>query len=518
MDDAEKDFGDADPSFTGDITNGHLVEDDDLGDISFYRTNSEEDVGDYPNVLTARYTYNSNYDVDIIRGDFTIRGSSKPEAGLVVPKGGTKVYDGTPLYASARVVGAEGYKIYFRVDGSDWTEEAPFVTNVSEGKVTVQTKAVNEEGDELFGDDVTIQIKPRTIVLTSATDSKSYDETPLTNHNVTVTGDGFVDGEGADYHVTGSQTEVGSSENFFTYELHADTDASNYIITKKEGTLTVTSVQTPDEPEEPDEPDKPSKPPKPSKPARPEKPAQPENPNPPTLTKDHVAYIIGYVDGTVRPSNLITRAEVTTIFFRLLSDESRSEFWSQTNPYSDVSRNLWCNNAISTLTNAGIILGYNDGTFKPDAPITRAQLAAIAVRFSTVIYDGDSTFNDVPSSHWASRYIALAEYLGWINGYRDNTFKPDQYITRAEAITLINRVLERDVEEEYMLPGMITWIDNPPYTWCYEAIQEATNSHDYTRTDKQSPEHDFNYEAWLRINPVPNWAGLEREWSTANSK
>ena len=231
-----------------------------------------------------------------------------------------------------------------------------------------------------------------------------------------------------------------------------------------------------------------------------------------------MAYIIGYVDGTVRPNNLITRAEVTTIFFRLLSDESRSEFWSQTNPYSDVSRNLWCNNAISTLTNAGIILGYNDGTFKPDAPITRAQLAAIAVRFSTVIYDGDSTFNDVPSSHWASRYIALAEYLGWINGYRDNTFKPDQYITRAEAITLINRVLERDVEEEYMLPGMITWIDNPPYTWCYEAIQEATNSHDYTRTDKQSPEHDFNYEVWLRINPVPNWAGLEREWSTANSK
>ena len=517
VNDAEKDFGDTDPVFTGGITNGTLVDDDDLGDIIYYRTNTDEAVDTYLGVLSAKYSANRNYDVDVVRGNFTIRDSQGTEARLD-PRGGAKVYDGTPLYASARVVGAEGYKIYFRVGGSGWTEKVPFVTNVSEGKVTVQTKAVNEEGNELFGDAVTIQIKPRTIVLTSATDSKSYDETPLTNHNVTVTGDGFVDGEGADYHVTGSQTEVGSSENFFTYELHADTDASNYIIIKKEGTLTVTSVQTPDEPEEPDEPDKPSEQPKPSKPARPEKPSQPENPNPPTLTKDHVAYIIGYVDGTVRPNNLITRAEVTTIFFRLLSDESRSEFWSQTNPYSDVSRNLWCNNAISTLTNAGIILGYNDGTFKPDAPITRAQLAAIAVRFSTVIYDGDSTFNDVPSSHWASRYIALAEYLGWINGYRDNTFKPDQYITRAEAITLINRVLERDVEEEYMLPGMITWIDNPPYTWCYEAIQEATNSHDYTRTDKQSPEHDFNYEAWLRINPVPNWAGLEREWSTANSK
>lgn len=517
VNDAEKDEGEEDPNFTGSITRGSLVDEDDLGEIAYYRVSDDEEAGTYPDVLTARYTHNGNYTVDVIRGDFTINAGSVSEVTLVAT-GGIKVYDGTPLYARATVIGGEGYTVYFKAGDDDWTTEVPSVTDVADGEVIVQTKAVKDGSEDVFGADVTIKIKPRTIVLTSATDSKSYDETPLTNHNVTVTGDGFVDGEGADYHVTGSQTEVGSSENFFTYELHANTDASNYIITKKEGTLTVTSVQTPDEPEEPDEPDKPSKPPKPSKPARPEKPAQPENPNPPTLTKDHVAYIIGYVDGTVRPNNLITRAEVTTIFFRLLSDESRSEFWSQTNPYSDVSRNLWCNNAISTLTNAGIILGYNDGTFKPDAPITRAQLAAIAVRFSTVIYDGDSTFNDVPSSHWASRYIALAEYLGWINGYRDNTFKPDQYITRAEAITLINRVLERDVEEEYMLPGMITWIDNPPYTWCYEAIQEATNSHDYTRTDKQSPEHDFNYEAWLRINPVPNWAGLEREWSTANSK
>ena len=517
VDDKEKTFGDTDPDFEGAITSGSLVEADDLGDISYYRSRNDEDVGIYSDVLTARYTHNSNYNVTVIPGDFTIKAGSFGDAELVA-KGGIKVYDGTPLYATARVVGADGYTIYYKVDGGDWTTDASSVLNVSEGKVTVHTKAVKAGYDDLLGNDVTIQITPRSVILTSATDSKPYDETPLTNHQVTVSGDGFIENEGADYTVTGSQTEIGSSENFFTYELHADTDASNYIIIKKEGTLTVTSVQTPDEPEEPDEPDKPSEQPKPSKPARPEKPSQPENPNPPTLTKDHVAYIIGYVDGTVRPNNLITRAEVTTIFFRLLSDESRSEFWSQTNPYSDVSRNLWCNNAISTLTNAGIILGYNDGTFKPDAPITRAQLAAIAVRFSTVIYDGDSTFNDVPSSHWASRYIALAEYLGWINGYRDNTFKPDQYITRAEAITLINRVLERDVEEEYMLPGMITWIDNPPYTWCYEAIQEATNSHDYTRTDKQSPEHDFNYEAWLRINPVPNWAGLEREWSTANSK
>ena len=231
-----------------------------------------------------------------------------------------------------------------------------------------------------------------------------------------------------------------------------------------------------------------------------------------------MAYIIGYTDGLVHPENLITRAEVTTIFFRLLSDESRSEFWSQKNPYNDVSQKNWYNNAVSTLTKAGIILGHPDGTFRPDKPITRAQFAAIATRFSNVIYDKECTFTDVPACHWAARYIALAEHLGWINGYKDNTFKPDQYITRAEAITLINRVLERDVETDNMLSDMKTWPDNAPGAWYYEAIQEATNSHDFIRTDKQAPGQDFNYEIWQKFNPIPNWANLEREWSTANSK
>ena len=256
-----------------------------------------------------------------------------------------------------------------------------------------------------------------------------------------------------------------------------------------------------------------------------------ESDKPALNTEDHVAYIIGYpvdyVTGAptddmsrwpVKPQGNITRAEVATIFFRLLTDESRAYYWSQTNPYSDVGTGNWFNNAISTLSNAGIITGYPDGTFRPNAPITRAEFAAIAARFSEVIYNGGNSFTDVPENHWAARYIALAEYLGWINGYPDGTFKPEQNITRAESMTLINRVLERDVEEEHMLEDMVKWPDNLPGAWYYEAVQEATNSHEYVRTDKLVPEHDFNYEDWQEILEAPDWAALEKAWSTANSK
>lgn len=254
-------------------------------------------------------------------------------------------------------------------------------------------------------------------------------------------------------------------------------------------------------------------------PVNPDIPVTPPQPDKPALnTEDHVAYIIGYPDGTVQPQGNITRAEVTTIFFRLLTDESRASFWSKENGYSDVRAASWYNNAVSTMTNAGIVAGYPDGSFRPNAPITRAEFATIAARFSEVVYNGGNSFTDVPENHWAARYIALAEYLGWINGYPDGSFKPDQAITRAEAMTLINRVLERAVEEEHMLPDMVKWPDNLPAAWYYEAVQEATNSHEYTRLAKRVPDQDFCYEDWLLIEAVPDWEALEKTWSTAYSK
>lgn len=226
--------------------------------------------------------------------------------------------------------------------------------------------------------------------------------------------------------------------------------------------------------------------------------------------EDHYAYIIGYDTdngpAVVRPQNNITRAEVATIFFRMLTDDSRAEFWTQDNDYSDVSIEDWFNNAISTATNAGIVNGYDTGDFKPNAPITRAEFAAIAARFSSRDYTGPDMFNDI-SGHWAADSINKAAQIGWITGYDDGSFKPDAYITRAEAMTLINRVLYRLVDENGLHEDMITWPDNTPDKWYYAAVQEATNSHYYEREDIGY------YETWTSIREPRDWEALEKELS-----
>ena len=240
----------------------------------------------------------------------------------------------------------------------------------------------------------------------------------------------------------------------------------------------------------------------------------PVDPDKPELnTEDHYAYIVGYPDGNVKPEGNITRAEVATIFFRLLTDESRDEFWSQTNPYSDVSEDDWYNNAVSTLTNAGIIDGYEDGTFKPNGNITRAEFATIAVRFFEATYEGENLFPDI-DGHWAQDYINEAANAGIVDGYPDGTFGPQKLITRAEAMTMVNRTIDRHPHEDHLLADMIVWPDNPETAWYYEQVQEATNSHEYTMNtdDEQNP-----YEIWTELLPVRDWAQLEKEWSDAHS-
>ena len=240
----------------------------------------------------------------------------------------------------------------------------------------------------------------------------------------------------------------------------------------------------------------------------------PVDPDKPGLnTEDHYAYIVGYPDGNVKPEGNITRAEVATIFFRLLTDESRDEFWSQTNPYSDVSEDDWYNNAVSTLTNAGIIDGYEDGTFKPNGNITRAEFATIAVRFFEATYEGENLFPDI-DGHWAQDYINEAANAGIVDGYPDGTFGPQKLITRAEAMTMVNRTIDRHPHEDHLLADMIVWPDNPETAWYYEQVQEATNSHEYTMNtdDEQNP-----YEIWTELLPVRDWAQLEKEWSDAHS-
>ncbi len=219
---------------------------------------------------------------------------------------------------------------------------------------------------------------------------------------------------------------------------------------------------------------------------------------------DHFAYVIGYPDGTVHPNGQITRAEVATIFFRLLRDEVRDGAFTTSNTYSDVAYGKWYNNPISTMSALGIITGYPDGTFKPNKPITRAEFAAIAARFDETQSGKSAIFSDV-IGHWAAKEIGIAYYNDWIKGYPDGTFKPDQNITRAEAMTLINRVLERKPESPAdLLTNMNKWTDNMDTSkWYYLDVQEATNSHGYTRKT-------FNYELWRQMLPDPDWSRYER--------
>ena len=217
--------------------------------------------------------------------------------------------------------------------------------------------------------------------------------------------------------------------------------------------------------------------------------------------EDHFAYVQGYSDGNVHPYGLISRAETTTIFFRLLTDEVRDDNLLTSNTYTDVTNDYWANTAISTMTGLGIVQGRSATTFDPKAPITRAQFAAICARFDTGVSSGSRTFSDI-SGHWAEKYIERAAELGWIQGFADGTFRPDTYITRAQAMTMINRVLNRTPEdEEDLLEGMKVWPDCNPSDWFYLAVQEATNSHDYK---------DRGGEVWTKLTRDPDWTRYER--------
>ena len=213
---------------------------------------------------------------------------------------------------------------------------------------------------------------------------------------------------------------------------------------------------------------------------------------------DHFAYVVGYSDSTVRPSANISRAEVATIFFRLLKSDIRDGNLTADNEFSDVSDGQWHNKAISTMAKLGIVKGRRADRFDPDASITRAEFAAICARFSTKPVENSGSFSDI-SGHWAENEIERAAAFGWISGYPDGTFHPDARITRAEAMTMINRVLCRMPQSESdLLDSMVTWPDNKPSDWHYLAVQEATNSHDFDRQGEVG-------ESWTKLTSVPDW-------------
>ena len=213
---------------------------------------------------------------------------------------------------------------------------------------------------------------------------------------------------------------------------------------------------------------------------------------------DHFAYVIGYPDGKVHPKGNISRAETATIFFRLLKADIRDGNLTADNDFSDVSDGQWHNKAISTMAKLGIVKGRRADRFDPDASITRAEFAAICARFNTKPVENSGSFSDI-SGHWAENEIERAAAFGWISGYPDGTFRPDARITRAEAMTMINRVLCRMPQNESnLLDSMVTWPDNKPSDWHYLAVQEATNSHDFNRQGEVG-------ESWTKLTSVPDW-------------
>ena len=225
---------------------------------------------------------------------------------------------------------------------------------------------------------------------------------------------------------------------------------------------------------------------------------------------DHFDYIKGYViDGQilVRPEANITRAEVATIFFRLMTKEFREANWATENDFTDVKKGDWYNNAISTCTRAGILKGYEDGTFKPNQTISREEFAAIAARFASEEVPAGGMFKDI-AGRWSEKDIERAAAMGWIKG-SNGLFRPVDKITRAEVIVIVNRMLDRVPDADHMLPDMKTFADNTPDMWWYADVQEATNSHEYDRAE------DGVTGIWTSLLPEQDWAALEEEWATA---
>ena len=318
---------------------------------------------------------------------------------------------------------------------------------------------------EFIVNDGSLVIEKRVVKLTSASDEKTYDGKPLTNDTVTVSGDGFVKSDAVVCDVTGTQTATGSSENEFTYEAKDNTNLVNYEITTEFGILTVKQLLETDE---------------------------------------HFNYVIGYPDGTIRPEGKITRAEVATIFFRLLTDDARAEFDSTENSFKDVAAGSWYNRAISTLANANILIGDEKGNFRPNDSITRAEMATIIARFDKLTETG-KTFSDI-KGHWAQEAIEMAATKGWLDGYPDGTFLPNNAITRAETFKIINSVLNRKVnsQDDLLVDEMNVWKDNmDPAAWYYYHVQEATNNHKCERIDMSE------YERWTEKLPDIDWASYQ---------
>src|SRR5665648_274773 len=406
-----------------------------------------------------------NYDISYMPGTLTVTASTGAALDITSYSG---IYDGAGHSITVNNA-ITGDTVTYSTDGGvTYTGTNPAYTNV--GSYMVDVKVTNPNYIDKTGSG-TVEITERAITITAGSASKTYNGTPLTNNGWALTGGTLASGDTISVvTVTGSQTPVGSSPNVPSAAVIMDGEndvTSNYDITYVNGTLTVTSGgggggTTIIEEEVPL-----------------------------ALITDHIAYIQGYPENVVKPEGNVTREEVAAVFFRLLEPSYREDIRAAKSNFPDVGANRWSTKHIGTLVNGKIVEGYLDKTFKPGNPITRAELATIASRFDALEATTSSIFSDV-KGHWAEKYINSAQEKGWVNGYPDGTFKPDQYITRAEFVTLVNNVLERRVKEENILPEARLFPDLLKSMWYYEAMEEAINGHLYIRLED-------TYEEWTEI-------------------
>ena len=461
-------------SITG-ITDSGLISGHTYSELTYAAKGT--DAGSYDGAFTGTAVINDaegndatkNYTVKTKIGQLTIDPVSTKVTVTITGNTDTVKYDGDEHTVSGYTYEASN-GLYTNKDFSftgDATEKGTGADTykMGLGKAQFANNSKNFTEVEFIVNDGSLVIEKRVVKLTSASDEKTYDGKPLTNDTVTVSGDGFVKSDAVVCDVTGTQTATGSSENEFTYEAKDNTNLANYEITTEFGILAVKQLLETDE---------------------------------------HFNYVIGYPDGTIRPEGKITRAEVATIFFRLLTDDARAEFDSTENSFKDVAAGSWYNRAISTLANANILIGDEKGNFRPNDSITRAEMATIIARFDKLTETG-KTFSDI-KGHWAQEAIEMAATKGWLDGYPDGTFLPNNAITRAETFKIINSVLNRKVnsQDDLLVDEMNVWKDNmDPAAWYYYHVQEATNNHKCERIDMSE------YERWTEKLPDIDWASYQ---------
>ena len=439
---------------------GIIVEDD----VTAAATGSQTAVGSSNNTVTIGGVSAGNYDFT----NGTTLGTLTVNAGTIeyTSEGYTGVYD---MANHGITVVATGAAIaYSETEDGTYTSTNPEYTNA--GTYTVYFEITREGYTTVTGSEQVVIGKKAATVETGSS-SRRYNGSALTNSIVTL--GGIIAEDDVTATATGSQTAVGSSNNTVTI---GGISAENYDFTDGTTLGTLTVVRRGSNHRNDDDVTI----------------LEEETPAGPLLNMvDHYAYIQGYPDDTVRPQGNITREEVAAVFFRLLDPAYRETIRTTDENFSDVAESRWSAKHIGTLSNGQILTGYQDGNFKPGAYMTKAELAAVASRFDNLSTPGAITFSDV-SGHWAEKYILSAAEKGWVKGYEDGTFKPDQYVTRAEFVTLVNNVLNRKVHTENILSDALQFPDLEKGKWYYEAMQEAINSHNYDRAED-------SYEVWTEI-------------------